>query len=251
MILHIPHSSTSIPDELKEPIVLSDEQLSNEVRLMTDWFTDELYRHPDASVVQFPLSRLLVDVERFSDDSQEPMSRKGMGMIYQSTAHGEPLKRALTDHERKSLEEYYNQHHESLRAAVEKELQQYGQALIIDCHSFPDKPLPCNADQSVPRPEICIGTDAYHTPSTLSELARKKCIELGFTCSINSPFAGSLVPMTYYQTEPRVVSIMVEINRKLYMDEHTGKKGAAFMAVKEGIQNMLYAFSDWQKGTTA
>ena len=194
MILHIPHASTSIPDKLREPIVLSDEQLANEDRLMTDWYTDELYRHPPSTAVRFPLSRLLVDVERFSDDSQEPMSKKGMGMIYQSTASGEPLKRTLTREEREALVAYYDRHHEALHQAVEKELEEYGHALIVDCHSVPDTPLPCNADQSVPRPEICIGTDSFHTPSALSELALGEALKMGYVSTINSPFAGSLVP---------------------------------------------------------
>ena len=246
MILHIPHASTAIPDELREPIVLNDGQLANELRIMTDWYTDELYGHPDATVIRFPLSRLLVDAERFSDDSQESMSKKGMGMIYQSTASGEPLKRILTSDERETLVACYERHHESLTQAVEKELEEYGHALIIDCHSFPNTPLPCNADQSVPRPEICIGTDSYHTPLSLSQLALGEALKMGYVSTINSPFAGSLVPMSFYQRDSRVTSIMIEVNRRVYMDETTAEKSKQFNAVKENLQNLLDTLYQWQ-----
>ena len=246
MILHIPHSSTAIPDNLREPIVLTDAQLENELRIMTDWYTDELYTHSDATVVRFPLSRLLVDAERFSDDSREPMSKKGMGMIYQSTSSGEPLKRALTSDERETLEAYYDHHHEALRQAVEKELEEYGNALIVDCHSFPDTPLPCNADQTVPRPEICIGTDGYHTPSSLSQQAIDEVLKMGYISTINSPFSGSLVPMSFYQRDSRVTSIMIEVNRRVYMDETTAEKSKQFNAVKENLQNLLDTLYQWQ-----
>lgn len=246
MILHIPHSSTAIPDELREPIVLTDVQLANELRIMTDWYTDELYTHSDATIIRFPLSRLLVDVERFSDDSQEPMSKKGMGMIYQSTASGEPLKRTLTIAEREALVAIYDHHHESLTQAVEKELEEYGHALLVDCHSFPDTPLPCNADQSVPRPEICIGTDSFHTPSALSELALGEALKMGYVSTLNSPFAGSLVPMSFYQNDSRVTSIMIEVNRRVYMEEATAERAERFAAVKKNLQNLLSALYHWQ-----
>jgi hypothetical protein len=42
MILHIPHSSDVIPENLRDQIVLSDDDLAAELTLMTDAFTDEL-----------------------------------------------------------------------------------------------------------------------------------------------------------------------------------------------------------------
>ncbi|OGI41179.1 MAG: hypothetical protein A2140_03605 [Candidatus Muproteobacteria bacterium RBG_16_62_13] len=70
MILHIPHSSCTIPEEFRDQIVLSDEDLGAELRMMTDAFTDELFALPETAVVRFPVSRLLVDVERFPDDTE-------------------------------------------------------------------------------------------------------------------------------------------------------------------------------------
>lgn len=167
MILHIPHSSCVIPDDFRDQIVLSDNELSTELLLMTDWFTDELFVLPETTILRFPISRLLVDVERFPDDIQEPMSSVGMGMIYKCTAHRNELKRKLQPHEIKSLVQYYETHHERLSAEVNRELETYGQALIVDCHSFPSVPLPCDMNKSTPRPEFCIGTDSFHTPDSL------------------------------------------------------------------------------------
>jgi N-formylglutamate amidohydrolase len=79
MILHIPHSSHIIPENLREQIVLSDADLTAELTLMTDAFTDELFSLPRTTTIRFPVSRLVVDVERFPDDAQEPMSKVGMG----------------------------------------------------------------------------------------------------------------------------------------------------------------------------
>ena len=86
VILHIPHSSREIPDGLRDQFVLDDEGLSAELDLMTDAFTAELFFWGGAMVVRLPFSRLLVDVERFSEDDKEPMSSVGMGMIYARTS---------------------------------------------------------------------------------------------------------------------------------------------------------------------
>ena len=123
-------------------------------------------------MVRFSVSRLLVDVERFPDDAVETMSKKGMGLIYTRTAHGLNLKRALRADERQRLKsQYYDAHHQELLAAVNRELEAHGKALIVDCHSFPSIPLPCDNDQSTPRPAFCIGSDSFHTPRALVQVA--------------------------------------------------------------------------------
>jgi len=58
MILHIPHASFLIPENLRSQILLSDNELAEELLLMTDWFVDALFEFPAASVVRFPISRL-------------------------------------------------------------------------------------------------------------------------------------------------------------------------------------------------
>jgi len=40
-----------------------------------------------------------------------------------------------------------------------------------------------------------------------------------FTTAINHPFAGAMVAQGFYQTDKRVVALMIEVRRDLYMDE--------------------------------
>ena len=82
IILHIPHSSLTIPKEALHQYDTSF--LQEEFLLMTDRYTDELFGLPYSSIV-FPYSRLFCDVERFRDDSQEEISQKGMGVVYTRT----------------------------------------------------------------------------------------------------------------------------------------------------------------------
>ncbi len=242
IILHIPHSSTIIPPEIRDQFTVSDEELDDEIRLMTDHYTDELFVTEDLKkhAVIFPISRICVDPERFSDDAQESMSRKGMGVIYTHSHDGSRIRRDLTETERQSLlDEYYHPHHGRLDTMVGETLKGEGTCLIIDCHSFPSKPLPYEFDQSTDRPDICIGTDDFHTPPWLM----KRCVSLfegyGLKTAINKPFSGSLVPGKYYRSSRDVLPVMIEVNRKLYLDESSALKNENFRNIQKSLIDVL------------
>ncbi|MBQ7673303.1 MAG: hypothetical protein IJT36_02095 [Alphaproteobacteria bacterium] len=56
----------------------------------------------------------------------------------------------------------------------------------------------------------------------------------------NTPFAGTIVPEPFYsQKDKRVKSLMIEVNRSLYMNEKTGEKKSSFDEVKDVIQDFL------------
>lgn len=214
IILHIPHSTTEIP--LKEGFVLDDAALRQEMALLTDWFTDELFDLPFPKAVA-PFSRIFCDVERFADDESEIMSRVGMGMCYTHTYDGR-LMRKVTPDLRKAIERYYyRKHHDELERLTAQALSKSGRVIILDCHSFPDQPMMRDLNQDLPRPDFCIGTDDFHTPAALPLQAVRFLQNLGYAVKVNTPYSGSMVPMAYFQKTRKVMSLMIEISRKLYM----------------------------------
>ena len=70
IVLHIPHASKHIPDKYLKYFTLSKKDLEIELLKMTDHFTDELFDVSGDNIQQlkFPISRLLVDVERFEKE---------------------------------------------------------------------------------------------------------------------------------------------------------------------------------------
>ena len=209
IILHIPHASTVLPTEVK--FLLGQEALAYEVDAMTDHHTDRLFDLPGAHRCVFPVSRLVVDPERFIDD---PMESIGMGVVYTHTANGEAL-RAISGIDRLALiNTYYPTHHTALTRMADECLEQHGRCLIIDCHSFPAQPLPYESDTN--RPDICIGTDSYHTSAELKNCLLKVFEAFGYRVAIDSPFSGTIVPLTHYHKDQRVESVMIEVNRSLY-----------------------------------
>lgn len=120
-------------------------------------------------------------------------------------------------------------------------LDRFGQALLIDAHSFPSTPLPYEVDQHSDRPDICIGTDAFHTPSALAAALVQAFQNDGFTVKLNSPFSGALVPIRYYREDIRVTAAMVEVKRDLYINELSGQKNERFAEMAERIQRCVSA----------
>lgn len=241
-VVHIPHDAKEIPPEVREQFLLDEAQLAHELLRMTDHHTLALFAEslPARQVLRSPVSRLVVDVERFEQDEHEPMAARGMGAIYQVTHALEPLRRPLTLQERESLlSRWYRPHHLALTRAVDDVLSDFGRALVIDAHSFPAQPLPYETDPQASRPEICIGADEFHTPAAMVEKLVTEFSELGYSTAVNSPFSGALVPLKHYRQDRRVRAVMIEVRRDLYLDESTGQPGPHFKKVAESLRLVL------------
>ena len=217
-IFHIPHSSRQIPEKYRDQFTIDDNSLTIELDRLTDHFTDSMTEGVETNTVIFPYSRLLVDVERFADDSLEPMSERGMGVIYSNGHALNKIRRDLTDDEREELMGLYWEHHKLLEKSVDDSLKQFNKCLIIDLHSYPRLKLPYETSVGI-RPELCIGTDNFHTPDNLVSEITSIASKYKLDTTLNTPFAGTLVPLKHYGKEPRVNSVMLEIRRDQYMDE--------------------------------
>jgi N-formylglutamate amidohydrolase len=248
VVAHVPHASSHIPDDLRAEILLSDDELDGELLRLTDWYTDELFgwvRQLGGTCFINRLSRLVFDPERFLDDEAEPMAARGQGVVYWRDTQGRPLRTPDAQLRRQRVDELYRPYHAALDAVVGRLLAGFGVCTVLDCHSFPSLPLPSEIDQAPDRPDICIGTDATHTPLELSESMAAAFTAEGFRVRRDSPFAGTFVPSGFYGRDRRVRSVMVEVRRGLYMDEATARRRHDFdeivAAVRRGASNGLRA----------
>jgi N-formylglutamate deformylase len=217
-IIHVTHSSRNIPETYRGQFLIDDNALNFELDKLTDHFTHSMTEGVEVNKVIFPYSRLLVDVERFADDELEPMSECGMGVIYSNGHALNKIRRNLTDDEREELMGLYWEHHKLLEKSVDDSLKQFNKCLIIDLHSYPRLKLPYEPSVGI-RPELCIGTDNFHTPDNLVSEITSIASKHNLDVALNTPFAGTLVPLKHYGKEPRVNSVMLEIRRDQYMDE--------------------------------
>jgi N-formylglutamate deformylase len=226
LVLHVPHAGTFIDPDVRSSLVLDDESLHEELRVMTDWFTDEIARRAcersdiPAVVYRNPRSRLVIDPERLPDDI-EAMAAIGMGAVYQRTSNGGALRAPDTARDADLRHRFFDPYAAGLARLVSSMLDREGEVTIVDLHSFPALPLPYERDQTALRPEVCIGTDETHTPAELMELATRVFDMPPGSMALNTPFSGTYVPLEHLETDRRVRSIMVELRRDPYMDEQS------------------------------
>lgn len=226
VVAHVPHAGTWIPPDVRATMLLDDADLAQELLVMTDHHTDQLFGwlvDRGASAIVNQWSRLVMDPERFEDSAAEPMERVGQGVVYTRTSDGRRLREADPAERERLVERLYRPWHRSLSGLVDEALEAVGRCLVIDCHSFGPVPLPSEADQSPDRPEVCVGTDPFHTPAGLAGALEAALRAEGFEVRRDAPFGGAMVPLERYRRDARVHAVMLEVRRDLYCDGSTGE----------------------------
>lgn len=229
LILHIPHSSTAFPDAK-----YSFDDLDEEERLLIDYYTDELFvpeqEAKNICQMAFPYCRLYCDVERLIND---PLEKDGLGISYsrwvsRKDGHGEVLRSFSGKREAFAL---YSDFHSEVSKKI---VGLSGNILLIDCHSF--SALPNLLNSNPPDIDICVG---YNDDGTCpNKVVIGNIVQyfksLGYKIGINEPFSNSKtfsVPVAYH-------SVMIEVNKKLYMNEQTMEKTEGFVKLNMEIQNL-------------
>jgi N-formylglutamate deformylase len=235
VLLHVPHGSRTVPPDVRAGLLLDDAALERELDLITDARTQDIAGLAARMAAVTPWrfvnerSRLVVDPERFPDEREE-MRAAGMGAVYTRTTQRAPLRPEPPAGEADLLATYFHPYAEAMTRAVDDRLAATGRAVIIDVHSYPSRALPYELHGTGPRPAVCLGTDPFHTAETLVSSAREAFAPLGGT-ALNTPFAGTYVPLRHYGKDARVGALMLELRRDVYLDEpvtpHAGLTRAA------------------------
>jgi len=224
LLLHVPHSSKDFPNGH------TFEDLNEAERLLIDYYTDELFvpqdKYPWIESIIFKKCRLYCDVERLPHD---PLERNGLGIVYHRKEEKNP---PFCDDVYKAKLDYISHSN----TVTSKLLRMSPRTLLIDCHSFSSQPT-----LLVPNPsnvDICIGFNedwskpTEHTIDTVLQYFDG----LGYKVGVNTPFSNSKtfeVPVDYH-------SLMLEVNKRLYMDEGTCIKNEGFEVLR---QNILQLYS--------
>ena len=229
VVVHVPHASVNIPPRYRRGMLLDDGALAREMVAVTDAFCNELYNLPGiGEMITAPVSRLVCDMERFRDDEKEPCVAKGQGLLYTHTIDGKRLRENCAALREEVLDKFYDPHHRRLTAAVDKALEKYGKCLIIDGHSF-----------LVEGADFDIGTDGFHTPAALRDGLCERVEARGFSWAVNSPYAGTMVPMKHYGKDRRVASVMIETNRRLYQVPGKLEKNGDFEKIRDLCHELM------------
>lgn len=232
LLVHVPHAARHIPVETRPSLLLSDAELEIEQSRVTDHLTDQLFGPAARGGVCFVnrISRLVFDPERFRSDEDEVMASRGVGAVYLGTSDGRSLRSpACSREERESiLRTFYDPYASAVTDIVNALLARFGRCMIVDGHSYPSQPFSWELRALAPRPEVDLGTDAFHTPPELVSDLEALLKGRGVSFAKDVPFAGSYVPLEHLNKDRRVASVMLELRRDTYCYEHSGERTEGF-----------------------
>jgi N-formylglutamate amidohydrolase len=127
------------------------------------------------------------------------------------------------------IDTLWHPYHQALRTLIDESLSQFGEAVLIDCHSMPHEAIEAHARPGQPRPEVVLG-DRFGAAASreVMELVESAFLEAGLRVARNAPFAGAYIAQAYGRPSRGQHVVQIEIDRALYMDEARIKRRADF-----------------------
>lgn len=212
IIIHVPHSSLYLPNEFYKRTTLDKDYIEKENIFMCDYKIDE-FLPTNFNIIKFNYSRMFCDVERYKIDELEEMSKYGMGVIYGKDSNNKKFINIDKKYKNKVIRKYYDKHHNKFNKLVQKSLKKYDECYIIDLHSYSDffvKKVLNKTDN----PDICIGITKKYYSKKLTNFTINHFKKYGYSIKINHPYSGTMTPN---KKDNRVRSIMIEINKRVYL----------------------------------
>lgn len=251
-----PHSGRIYPSAFLETSQLDPQTL----RKSEDCFVDELFANvadygAPLLMARFPRAYLDVNREPFELDPElfdEPLPAYansqsmrvigGLGTVARIVSDTEeiyegriPLAPAL-----ERIERLYVPFHAALKQLIDETRDQFGYAVLVDCHSMPSSSINYPA---AARPEFVIG-DRFGTScdTRVPRLLRDILTRNGHQAQLNRPYAGGFITEYYGQPKHNIHAVQIEINRGLYLNETTLKRARSFEGFRRKLDHAMRQF---------
>ena len=190
--------------------------------------------HMGAPLIAAKVPRAYIDLNRAADEldpaliegvvraAHNPRVNSGLGVIPRVVANGRAIYRGKIGLREAQLriDRLWHPYHAALRHLIEQSLQQFGEAVLIDCHSMPHEAIEAHARPGQPRPDVVLG-DRFGAAAgrDVVEAVESAFAEAGLKVARNAPFAGAYIAQAYGRPSRNQHVVQVEIDRALYMDE--------------------------------
>jgi len=233
VLVEVPHSGLQVPAEVESEIDASPSAMLRD----SDLYVDQLYqRAPEqgATLLVSRVSRYVVDLNRGPDDVDSvavPKHPKGRhlparGVVWRARTDGTPLLRAPLSVEQFSrrLELFYEPYHRTLRDVAAQIRERHGQVVIVAAHSMPSAGRRTVGGRPARRADIVPGTRGRSTADgRIIDLIDSHFREAGLSVKHDDPYRGGWTTSSYGAPKRGQHAVQIELNRALYVDEHTSE----------------------------
>ena len=248
-----PHSGRSYPRSFLRQAVLD----ANQIRSSEDAFVDLLFEdapNHGAPLLTANAPRAFLDLNRGADEldsaliegvrraAHNPRIASGLGVIPRVVSNGRHIYRGKLTlaeaHQR--IAQYWRPYHDQLQTLMDESVNAFGEAILIDCHSMPHEALENVGPPGAARPHVVLGDRFGATAaSSVVEQVEAAFAAAGLRVARNMPFAGAFITQHYGRPARHQHAIQVEIDRRLYMNEHTLEPTTDFNGFKALLQGVI------------
>lgn len=153
-----------------------------------------------------------------------PRVTSGLGVIPRVVSNGRVIYRGRLsmDEARRRLIHHWHPYHQTLNSLLDRQTKQFGQAILIDCHSMPHEAIEGHSKHLSNVPQVVLGDrfGASCAPEII-DTVEAVFADSGFRVVRNTPFAGAYISKQYGRPARFRHVVQIEVDRSLYMDEQT------------------------------
>ncbi len=149
------------------------------------------------------------------------------------------------------IEKLYKPYHACLRGLVDRARQNFGIAVLVDCHSMPSgslrtgQPSWAAAIEMPQKPDFVVG-DRYGTSCATDfvDAVEYALRRRGYDAQRNKPYAGGFITEHYGNPANDCHAMQIEVSRALYMDERAVRRGERFADVAADLAKVACVLAD-------
>ena len=257
LVLDSPHSGFDFPDDFGAALSEFD------LREGEDCFIDELYlpaTERGIGLIAACAPRTYIDPNRHEGDidlalleegrwSRELVAsgkaRIGKAFVWRTLDDGRPIydRKLSVDEIERRIERFHRPYHRALAERIDATHARFGASWHINCHSM-------NAvggaqgegGAGKARPDFVVGDrDGTTCDPGFTELVRSVIAAMGYDVRVNDPYKGVELVRAYSNPAARRMSLQLEINKRLYMDEATRERNASFATLQKQLLTLIDA----------
>jgi N-formylglutamate deformylase len=248
-----PHSGNNYQKAFVRQSLLDERS----IRSSEDAFVDLLFEMaPDfgSPFLKAAVPRAYVDLNRSPDEldpaliegvrryGHNPRVASGLGVIPRVVANGRAIYRGKLSMSEAQfrIEKYWRPYHHTLQGLLDEAHQQFGNAILVDCHSMPHEAMDGMTHGANARPDVVLG-DRFGAAASNEVVERLEAAfaAAGLKVARNAPFAGAYITQAYGRPSRCQHAVQVEIDRALYMDEKTVTPRADFHEFRDLLRNVV------------
>ncbi len=258
IVLSSPHSGRIYPPSLLRAARLGPEQL----RALEDRFVDRLFESgPElgAPLLRARFARAYVDPNReaFELDpalfrtplpafvnADSTKARAGLGTIPSRVAGGAIYRSRLNFEEaERRVRLAYLPYHRALEDLLVRTQQEFGTALLLDCHSMPNPNGNAAAEGMI---DFALG-DRFGSSCAplIVERIERFLRRQGLRVARNRPYAGGHITCRYGRPAMALHALQIEIRRSLFMDERTGRPHGAMAELAQLMRELIAEMAEF------